>query len=127
MTYAQAQAAVLVEFIHIVHAAGGGICRIPPRFIGFRVATPLLRAGVSATYGLELHELFADQDPPCTIDTRAVRSSALTKAACATSKTDRQADSHIERALTLVVPTGRPIERARTRISEAGMLPASWE
>jgi hypothetical protein len=65
VTYAQApRQHVVVEFsFDIVHAAGGAF--LPDtykRFIGFRVATPLLERAVRATYGLEMRDLFADQD-----------------------------------------------------------------
>lgn len=57
---------VVVEFsFDIVHAAGGAY--LPDaykRFIGFRVATPLLERAVRETYGLEMRDLFADQDRP---------------------------------------------------------------
>jgi hypothetical protein len=65
VTYAQApRQHVIVEFsFDIVHAAAGAY--LPDtykRFIGFRVATPLLERAVRATYGLELRDMFADQD-----------------------------------------------------------------
>jgi hypothetical protein len=65
VTYAQApRQHVIVEFsFDIVHAVGGAF--LPDtykRFIGFRVATPLLERAFRATYGLEMGGLFADQD-----------------------------------------------------------------
>jgi hypothetical protein len=65
VTYAQApRQHVIVEFsFDIVHAAGGAF--LPDtykRFIGFQVATPLLERAVRATYGLEMRDLFANQD-----------------------------------------------------------------
>jgi hypothetical protein len=65
VTYAQApHQHVIVEFsFDIVHAAGGAY--LPDtykRFIGFRVATPLLKRAFRATYGLELSDLFASED-----------------------------------------------------------------
>jgi hypothetical protein len=65
VTYAQApRQHVIVEFsFDIVHAAGGAF--LPDtykRFIGFRVATPLLERAVRETYGLEMRDLFGDQD-----------------------------------------------------------------
>ena len=65
VTYADApRQHVVVEFsFDIVHAAGG--VYLPDtyrRFIGFRVATPLLERAVRETYGLEMRDLFADQD-----------------------------------------------------------------
>ncbi len=65
VTYAQApQQHVIVEFsFDIVHAAGGAY--LPDtykRFIGFRVATPLLKRAFRATYGLELSDLFASEE-----------------------------------------------------------------
>jgi hypothetical protein len=65
VTYAQApRQHVVVEFsFDIVHAVGGAF--LPDtykRFIGFRVATALLERAFRATYGLEMHDLFADQD-----------------------------------------------------------------
>jgi hypothetical protein len=65
VTYADApRQHVVVEFsFDIVHAAGGAF--LPDtykRFIGFRVATPLLERAVRETYGLEMSDLFADQD-----------------------------------------------------------------
>jgi hypothetical protein len=65
VTYAEApRQHVIVEFsFDIVHAAGGAY--LPDRykrFIGFRVATPLLERAFRATYGLELRDLFADQE-----------------------------------------------------------------
>jgi hypothetical protein len=65
VTYAQApRQHVVVEFsFDIVHAAGGAF--LPDtykRFIGFRVATPLLERAFRETYGLEMRDLFADQD-----------------------------------------------------------------
>ena len=65
VTYAQApRQHVVVEFsFDIVHAVGGAF--LPDtykRFIGFRVATPLLERAVRETYGLEMRDLFADLD-----------------------------------------------------------------
>jgi hypothetical protein len=65
VTYAQApRQHVIVEFsFDIVHAAGGAF--LPDtykRFIGFRVATPLLERAFRTTYGLETRDVFADQD-----------------------------------------------------------------
>ena len=65
VTYAQApREHVIVEFsFDIVHAIGGAF--LPDtykRFIGFRVATPLLERAVRETYGLEMRDLFADLD-----------------------------------------------------------------
>jgi hypothetical protein len=65
VTYAQApRQHVVVEFsFDIVHAMGGAF--LPDtykRFIGFRVATPLLERAVRQTYGLEMRDLFADLD-----------------------------------------------------------------
>lgn len=65
VTYAQApHQHVIVEFsFDIVHAVGGAF--LPDtykRFIGFRVATPLLERAVRETYGLEMRELFGDLD-----------------------------------------------------------------
>ena len=65
VTYAQApHQHVIVEFsFDIVHAAGGAY--LPDtykRFIGFRVATPLLKRAFRATYGLELSDLFASEE-----------------------------------------------------------------
>jgi hypothetical protein len=65
VTYAQApRQHVIVEFsFDIVHAVGGAF--LPDtykRFIGFRVATPLLERAVRATYGLEMRDLFGDLD-----------------------------------------------------------------
>jgi hypothetical protein len=65
VTYAQApRQHVIVEFsFDIVHAVGGAF--LPDtykRFIGFRVATPVLERAFRATYGLEMRDLFADQD-----------------------------------------------------------------
>ena len=65
VTYAQApHQHVIVEFsFDIVHAVGGAF--LPDtykRFIGFRVATPLLERAVRETYGLEMRELFSDLD-----------------------------------------------------------------
>lgn len=65
VTYAQApRQHVIVEFsFDIVHAVGGAF--LPDtykRFIGFRVATPLLERAFRATYGLEMRDLFVDQD-----------------------------------------------------------------
>jgi len=65
VTYAQApHQHVIVEFsFDIVHAVGGAF--LPDsykRFIGFRVAAPLLERAFRATYGLEMRDLFADQD-----------------------------------------------------------------
>ena len=65
VTYAQApRQHVIVEFsFDIVHAVGGAF--LPDsykRFIGFRVATPLLERAVRETYGLEMRDLFADLD-----------------------------------------------------------------
>jgi hypothetical protein len=65
VTYAQApRQHVVVEFsFDIVHAVGGAF--LPDtykRFIGFRVATPLLERAVRETYGLELRDLFGDLD-----------------------------------------------------------------
>jgi hypothetical protein len=65
VTYAQApRQHVVVEFsFDIVHAIGGAF--LPDtykRFIGFRVATPLLERAVRETYGLEMRDLFADLD-----------------------------------------------------------------
>jgi hypothetical protein len=65
VTYAQApRQHVVVEFsFDIVHAVGGAF--LPDaykRFIGFRVAAPLLERAFRATYGLEMRDLFADQD-----------------------------------------------------------------
>jgi hypothetical protein len=65
VTYAQApRQHVVVEFsFDIVHAVGGAF--LPDtykRFIGFRVATPLLERAFRATYGLEMRDLFVDQE-----------------------------------------------------------------
>jgi hypothetical protein len=65
VTYAQApRQHVIVEFsFDIVHAVGGAF--LPDtykRFIGFRVATPLLERAFRETYGLEMRDLFVDQD-----------------------------------------------------------------
>ena len=65
VTYAQApKQHVIVEFsFDIVHAVGGAF--LPDtykRFIGFRVATPLLERAVRETYGLEMRDLFGDLD-----------------------------------------------------------------
>ncbi len=65
VTYAQApRQHVVVEFsFDIVHAIGGAF--LPDtykRFIGFRVATPLLERAVRETYGLEMRDLFGDLD-----------------------------------------------------------------
>ena len=65
VTYAQApRQHVVVEFsFDIVHAVGGAF--LPDtykRFIGFRVATPLLERAVRETYGLEMRNLFGDLD-----------------------------------------------------------------
>jgi hypothetical protein len=65
VNYAQApHQHVIVEFsFDIVHAVGGAF--LPDtykRFIGFRVATPLLERAFRATYGLEMRDLFVDQD-----------------------------------------------------------------
>ena len=65
VTYAQApHQHVIVEFsFDIVHAVGGAF--LPDtykRFIGFRVATPLLQRAVRETYGLEMRDLFGDLD-----------------------------------------------------------------
>jgi hypothetical protein len=65
VTYAQApRQHVVVEFsFDIVHAVGGAF--LPDtykRFIGFRVATPLLERAVRETYGLEMRDLFGDLD-----------------------------------------------------------------
>ena len=65
VTYAQApRQHVIVEFsFDIVHAVGGAF--LPDtykRFIGFRVATPLLERAVRETYGLEMRDLFGDLD-----------------------------------------------------------------
>jgi hypothetical protein len=65
VTYAQApRQHVIVEFsFDIVHAVVGVF--LPDaykRFIGFRVATPLLERAFRATYGLEMRDLFVDQD-----------------------------------------------------------------
>jgi hypothetical protein len=65
VTYAQApRQHVIVEFsFDIVHAVGGAY--LPDtykRFIGFRVATPLLERAFRATYGLEMRDLFGDLD-----------------------------------------------------------------
>lgn len=86
VTYAQApRQHVIVEFsFDIVHAAGGAyLPDTAKRFIGFRVATPLLERAFRATYGLELGELFADQDRAIATYRYAVSQviPALTKAA----------------------------------------------
>jgi hypothetical protein len=65
VTYAQApRQHVVVEFsFDIVHAVSGAF--LPDtykRFIGFRVATPLLERAVRETYGLEMRDLFGDLD-----------------------------------------------------------------
>ena len=65
VTYAQApHQHVIVEFsFDIVHAVGGAF--LPDtykRFIGFRVATPLLERAFRETYGLEMQDLFGDLD-----------------------------------------------------------------
>lgn len=65
VTYAQApRQHVIVEFsFDIVHAVGGVF--LPDtykRFIGFRVATPLLERAVRETYGMEMRDLFGDLD-----------------------------------------------------------------
>ena len=65
VTYAQApHQHVIVEFsFDIVHAVGGAF--LPDtykRFIGFRVATPLLERAVRETYGLQMRDLFGDLD-----------------------------------------------------------------
>ena len=65
VTYAQApRQHVVVELsFDIVHAVGGAY--LPDtykRLIGFRVATPLLERAFRETYGLEMRDLFADQD-----------------------------------------------------------------
>jgi hypothetical protein len=65
VTYAQApRQHVIVEFsFDIINAASG--LYLPDaykRFIGFRVATPLLERAFRATYGLEMRDLFANQD-----------------------------------------------------------------
>jgi hypothetical protein len=65
VTYAQASRQhVVVEFsFDIVHAIGGAY--LPDAFkwlIGFRVATPLLERAFRETYGLEMRDLFANQD-----------------------------------------------------------------
>jgi hypothetical protein len=65
VTYAQApRQHVIVELsFDIVHAVSGAF--LPDtykRFIGFRVATPLLERAFRATYGLDTRDLFADQD-----------------------------------------------------------------
>jgi hypothetical protein len=65
VTYAQApHQHVIVEFsFDIVHAVGGAF--LPDtykRFIGFRVATPLLERAERETYGLEMRDLFGDLD-----------------------------------------------------------------
>ena len=65
VTYAQApRQHVVVEFsFDIVHAAAGAyLPDTMKRFIGFRVATPLLERAFRSTYGLEMKDLFADQD-----------------------------------------------------------------
>jgi hypothetical protein len=65
VTYAQApRQHVVVEFsFDIVHAAGGAyLPDTMKRLIGFRVATPLLERAFRSTYGLEMKDLFADQD-----------------------------------------------------------------
>ena len=65
VTYAQApRQHVVVEFsFDIVHAAGGAyLPDAVKRLIGFRVATPLLERAFRSTYGLEMKDLFADQD-----------------------------------------------------------------
>jgi hypothetical protein len=65
VTYAQApRQHVVVEFsFDIVHAAAGTyLPDTMKRFIGFRVATPLLERAFRATYGLEMKDLFVDQD-----------------------------------------------------------------
>jgi Zinc dependent phospholipase C len=86
VTYAQApRQHVIVEFsFDIVHAAGGAyLPDTAKRFIGFRVATPLLERAFRATYGLELRDLFADQDRAIATYRYAVSQviPALTKAA----------------------------------------------
>ena len=65
VTYAQApRQHVVVELsFDIVHAVGGVF--LPDsykRLIGFRVAEPLLERAFRETYGLEMRDLFADQD-----------------------------------------------------------------
>jgi hypothetical protein len=65
VTYAQApHQHVIVEFsFDIVHAVGGAF--LPDtykRFIGFRIATPLLERAVRETYSLEMRDLFGDLD-----------------------------------------------------------------
>jgi hypothetical protein len=86
VTYAQApHQHVIVEFsFDIVHAARG--VYLPDtarRYIGFNVATPLLERAFRATYGLELRDLFADQDRAIATYRYAVSQviPALTKAA----------------------------------------------
>lgn len=86
VTYAQApRQHVVVEFsFDIVHAAAGVyLPDTAKRFIGFRVATPLLERAFRATYGLEMNDLFADQDRAIATYRYAVSQiiPALTKAA----------------------------------------------
>jgi hypothetical protein len=65
VTYVQAPSQhVIVEFsFDVVQAAGGRYLPDAYRsFIGFRVATPVLDRAFRATYGLEMKDVFADQD-----------------------------------------------------------------
>jgi hypothetical protein len=65
VTYVQAPSQhVIVEFsFDVVQAAGGTYLPDAYRsFIGFRVATPVLERAFRATYGLEMKDVFADQD-----------------------------------------------------------------
>ena len=115
VTYAQApRQHVIVEFsFDIVHAAAG--VYLPDtvkRFIGFRVATPLLERAFRATYGLEMNDLFADQDRAIATYRYAVSQiiPALTKAAPARqARRDRQAH------------TTHRAERVRLHLSADGL------
>jgi hypothetical protein len=65
VTYVDAPAKhVLVEFsFDVVQTAGGAyLPETYQRFIGFRVATPLLERAFRETYGLEIREVFQDMD-----------------------------------------------------------------
>src|SRR3954471_4086984 len=86
VTYVQApKQHVIVEFsFDIIQAAGGAY--VPDayrRFIGFRVASPLLERAFRETYGLEMTDVFASQDRAIATYRYAVSEliPALTKAA----------------------------------------------
>ena len=132
VTYAQApHQHVIVEFsFDIVHAVGGAF--LPDtykRFIGFRVATPLLERAVRETYGLEMRDLFADLDRSISTYRYSVSHHSDLDRSCVARQTrrDRQADAvDRSRCVRVFISTGRVRERLRARLPASRTLRAVY-